>query len=137
MKIAIIVSDFNSQITSKMLDAAIKEARKQDLQIKHLVRVPGVLEIPFALKKILKKKDIGAVATIGAVLQGKTEHDRLVAYTAAEKITALSLEYEKPVSVGITGPRMTRKQAMQRAYIFGKRSIETLIDLRKNLKILD
>lgn len=134
MKIGIVASGFNPKITKKMLDAALLEAKKQKVQVLHVVKVPGVLEIPLALKKLLKRKEIEGVACLGAVVQGQTEHDRLVAFTSAEKIISLSLESEKPVSMCISGPRITRKQGVARAKEYGKRSIETLIKLEKNLK---
>lgn len=133
MKIAIVCAEFNLEITNKMLDAALAQAKEDNFEVVHVVRVPGVLEIPFALKKILAKKNVEAAATLGCVMQGQTEHDRLVAFTAAEKILALSLEFDKPVSMGISGPRMNKKQANARANEFGKRSIETLKNLQKSL----
>jgi len=67
---------------------------------------------------------------------GQAEHDRLVAFTAAEKIVSLSLKYDKPVSVGISGPRINKKQALARGAEYGKRSIQTLKKLQQNLKSL-
>lgn len=132
--IGIIISEFNSGITKKMLKAALMQAKADGVNIVCVIWVPGCLEIPFALKKLLKKKEIQAVATLGAVLQGQTEHDRLVAFTCAEKIVSLSLQFEKPVSIGIIGPSASKKQAIARAKKYGKKSITTLKKLILNLK---
>lgn len=134
MRIAIIISEFHPKIKQKMLSAALLEAKKQRIAVKKVVQVPGALEIPLALKKALQKKEIDAAATLGAVIQGETEHDRLVAFTCAEKILSLSLEFEKPVSICIAGPRISKKLAQKRASDYGKRSITTLKEMEKRLK---
>ncbi len=134
MKIAIVCAEFNSDITEKMLSAALAQAKKEGIEVAQIVRVPGALEIPFALNRLLSKKEIDGAATLGSVIQGQSEHDRLVAFTAAEKIVSLSLKYDKPVSLGISGPRINKKQALARATEYGARSIETLAKLNKNVK---
>ncbi len=137
MKIAIVVSEFNKNITQQMLDSALLTAKKENMQVLQVARVPGALEIPLTVKKLLKKKQIEGVATLGAVIQGDTEHDRVVAFTCAQKLVDLSLEFEKPVTLGVSGPRMTEKQALSRAKEYGQRCIETLKQLKQTLKNLD
>lgn len=136
MKIAIVASEFNKEITDKMLEAALAEAAKENFSVLAVVAVPGALEAPLAVKKLLKKKEIEGVAVLGAVIQGKTEHDRLVAFTAADKLLGLSLEFEKPVAVCISGPRITQELASLRAEGYGKRSIQTLKNMQKSLKTI-
>ena len=66
---------------------------------------------------------------MGAVVQGSTSHDEIVAYTSAEKITELSLKYDKPVGYGISGPRMTIEQARARAKEFSVRAVEAVVKM--------
>ena len=136
MKIAIVASEFNKEITDKMLQAALKETKKEGIKVQYVVKVPGALETALATKKLLKKKGIEGVVVLGAVIQGKTGHDRLVAFTAADKLLALSLEFEKPVAVCISGPGITSKLAFSRAEGYGKRSIQTLKNMQKSLKTI-
>ena len=56
---------------------------------------------------------VGAVA-LGAVIEGETDHDEIVIQHAARKIIDISLENDKPVGLGITGPGMSRNQAQAR-----------------------
>ncbi len=67
--------------------------------------VPGVFDMPLAIKILVKDKTIDAVVTVGAVIEGETEHDKIVIGQAARKMTDLAVEYEKPVGLGISGPR--------------------------------
>jgi len=129
MNLAIITADFNSKITSKMESIAKKQAIKLGADIKQIIHVPGAFEIPFALKKILKNPEIDGVITLGAVIKGDTDHDQIVANNAAEQILKLSLEYEKPVSLGIIGPNVTRKQAEEKLESYAKRAAEAVIKM--------
>ena len=129
MKLGILTADFNSKITSKMESIAKKQAIKLGAKIKKTVHVPGAFEIPFALKKILKNPEIDGVITLGAVIKGDTDHDLVVANNAAEQILKLSLKYEKPVSLGIIGPNVTRKQAEEKLENYAKRAAEAVIKM--------
>jgi len=70
--------------------------------------------MPLAIKELLKRKDVDGVVTLGAVIEGETEHDQIVIQHASRKITDLAVEFGKPVSLGISGPGMTRLQAQDR-----------------------
>ncbi len=55
------------------------------------------------------------MAAIGAVIQGETKHDEVVAHQAARKLMDLSVEHRKPVGMGIIGPGgANRMQALER-----------------------
>ncbi|MDR3290964.1 MAG: 6,7-dimethyl-8-ribityllumazine synthase, partial [Methanobrevibacter sp.] len=56
-----------------------------------------------------------------------------VAQHASRKITDLSLEYNKPVALGISGPGMTRLDAHKRVD-YGKRAVESVVKMCKRLK---
>jgi 6,7-dimethyl-8-ribityllumazine synthase len=133
MKIGIVVSEFNYDITMMMLERAKEHAKFLGVEIGKVVAVPGVYDMPLAIKALLKRKDIDGVATIGAVIEGETEHDQIVIQHAARKITDLALEFNKPVSLGITGPGMNRMQAQDRIDR-AKNSVESVVKMLKALK---
>jgi len=114
MKIGIVVSEFNFDITQMMLEQARTHARFLGLEITKEVIVPGVFDMPLAIKELVKRKDVDGVVTLGAVIEGETEHDQIVIQQTSRKITDLAVEFDKPVSLGISGPGMTRLQAQDR-----------------------
>ena len=114
MNIALVVSEFNAPIPDRMLEAARARARKLGADVVAVVRVPGVWEIPLAVKALLAREDVHAAVAIGAVVKGETEHDELIAETVAPALMRLQLEAGKPVGLGITGPGMTWDQAEAR-----------------------
>lgn len=114
MKIGIVVSEFNYDITMMMLERAKEHAKFLDMNVKKVLNVPGVFDMPLAVKSLLEDEEIDGVVTLGAVIEGETEHDDIVIQHASRKIADLSLDYNKPVGLGITGPGMSRLQAEKR-----------------------
>ncbi len=130
MKIGIVVSEFNYDITMSMLERAQAHAEFLDVGVEKVVKVPGVYDIPLATKKLLNREDIDAVVALGAVIEGETDHDDIVIQHAARKLTDLSLEFNKPVGLGISGPGMNRLQAEERIER-AKSAVEAVVKLHK------
>ena len=107
-RIGAVVAEFNFDINQMMLELAKSEAKNRDCEVTRVVMVPGVFDMPLAIKKLIQKDDIDAVITLGSVIEGATDHDQIVASHASRLITDLSVQYEKPVALGISGPGMTR-----------------------------
>ena len=124
IRLAIVVAEFNKEITNEMLRTAISHSKKLEMDIKKICHVPGTFDMPLVVEKLLKKEQIDVVVTLGAVIKGETGHDQVIANNTARLLSNLSLKYQKPVTLGITGPDMTIKQAKQRSKIVPKRAVE-------------
>jgi 6,7-dimethyl-8-ribityllumazine synthase len=133
MNLGIVVSEFNFDITMMMLEQAKIHAKFLGASVTKIVTVPGVYDIPLAVKEVLKRKDIDGVVTLGAVIEGSTDHDQIVMQHATRKITDLALEFNKPVSLGISGPGMTRLQAQDRIDK-AKNAVEACVKMFDKLK---
>lgn len=133
VRLGAVVAEFNFDITQMMLDLAKEHAKFLDSEITEIITVPGVFDMPLAIKKLLLKDDIDAVITLGAVIEGSTDHDEIVVQHASRKIADLALEYDKPVALGITGPGMTRLEAHQRVD-YAKRAVEAAVKMCKRLE---
>lgn len=127
--LGIVVSEFNYDITSVMLAKAEDHARFLGASVKIVAKAPGSYDIPILVKKILERGGVDAVVTLGAVIEGETEHDEVVAHQAARKILDLGVEYGKPVALGIIGPGATRAQALERAEEYARRAVEAAVKL--------
>lgn len=123
MNIAIVTAEFNQEVTSKMFDVALEKAKSLKLNIKFTCKVPGVFDMPIVVDTLLQKKEIDAVVTLGAVIKGETKHDELIANVVAKSLIELSLKYKKPVTLGITGPGMTERQAQARIRSVAERAV--------------
>ena len=127
------VSEFNKEITFPMLDNAKKQAKKMDVIISYVCYVPGAYDMPVIVQELLKKKDVDAAITLGAVIKGETTHDEIIAENAARLIADLSVKYGKPVALGITGPNMTLKQAKDRSAIVPVRAVISAVNMANRL----
>ncbi len=133
IRIGIVCSEYNFDITQMMLERAKEHAKFLGAEVTRIVTVPGVFDMPLAIKSLLKEKAIDGVVTIGAVIEGETEHDQVVIGQTARKVTDLAVEYEKPVGLGISGPGMTRLQAQDRIDK-AKEAVESVVKQWKALK---
>lgn len=132
MNIGIVVSEFNYDITHMMLERAKEHADFLGADVTEVLRVPGVFDMPLAIKKLLKDDKIDGVVTLGVVIKGETTHDETVMAQASRKITDLSLDFDKPVSLGITGPGMSRLQAEERIER-AKDAVESVVKMHERL----
>lgn len=137
MRLAIVVSEFNSEVTFRMLENAMKHVAKIGASISYVFYVPGVYDMPLAVKRLLNKRMVDAVITIGAVIKGDTRHDDIVAENAARLIADLSLKHGKPVALGITGPGMTDEQAEARAEEVPVRAVNAAANMVQRLGKLE
>jgi len=132
INLGIVAAEFNYDITYAMVELAKEHAKFLGAGVTHLVKVPGVFDMPLAVKKLLEKKDVDAVVTLGAVIEGQTEHDEIVIQHASRKIADLALEYGKPTALGISGPGMSRLEAHKRVE-YAKRAVEAAV---KTVKVV-
>ncbi len=114
IKLGFVVSEYNYDITMMMLERAKEHAEFLGAEVKYVTKAPGTFDIPLLVRKLLEKEDVDAVVTLGAVIEGETEHDEIVMQNAARKIEDLSVEFGKPVTLGISGPGESRLQAEAR-----------------------
>jgi len=128
IKIGFVVAEFNRDITYQMEILGEEHAKFLGAAVTEKIYVPGAYDMPLAIKKLLENKDIDAVVTVGCVIEGDTSHDEVVVAQVTRKMTDLSLEYGKPVALGISGPGMTRMQAMDRMD-YAKRAVEAAVKL--------
>ena len=132
VRLGFVVSEFNRDITYQMELLGREHAQFLGAEVSAVVYVPGVYDMPLVAKKLLRREDIDAVVTIGCVIQGETAHDEIVVSQAARKLMDLSLEFDKPVTLGITGPKMSRLDAHKRVD-YSKRAVEAAVKLLQRL----
>jgi 6,7-dimethyl-8-ribityllumazine synthase len=113
-RVALVASEFNYDVTFLMLERAREEIAFLGALQGPVVKVPGVYDMPLAVKALFERADVDAVVTLGAVIEGETDHDQVVMNQAARKLTDLSVEFGKPLGLGVSGPGETRLQAQDR-----------------------
>ena len=97
-KILILNSNYYRDISKNLVLNAKKKLIQNNFLV-HILNVPGVYEIPIAIKKNIKKYD-GFVA-LGCVIKGETPHFDLICSSVFNSILSLTINYEKPIGNGI------------------------------------
>ena len=115
LKIALVVSRFNSFLTEQLVKGAVDAfvrlgGDEKDLT---LVRVPGAYELPVAVQKLARRKGTDAVVALGAVVRGATAHADLINETTARAFSQISLETGVPVADGVVSAD-SLEQAVER-----------------------
>jgi 6,7-dimethyl-8-ribityllumazine synthase len=112
LKVGVVTARFNSDVTDKLEEGALGYLENCDVEVL-AVKVPGAVEVPLACKALL---DIGCsgVVALGAVIRGETSHYDYVCNSVEHGVTALMLEYSKPIGFGILTTE-NDEQALDRA----------------------
>lgn len=112
---AIVVSRWNELVTKELLQGALDEFSRYDIQDVEVIRVPGSWEIPVAVKKLLMRSSAPAgIVALGCILQGQTPHAKLLGGDVSGALMRLQLDHQVPVAWGILTPD-TAEQALERA----------------------
>ncbi len=114
--IAVVVSEYNENITCKLCKAAVQTLIANainDADI-HVIRVPGAWELTYATQLAIKQPTCRGVIALGAVIQGETTHDQHLNRAVTMGLMQLSLEHNKPVALGLLTVH-SLEQAIQRS----------------------
>ncbi|WP_150467219.1 6,7-dimethyl-8-ribityllumazine synthase [Francisella sp. SYW-9] len=114
-KLAIVVSEFNSLITDKMLEGALEEAYSQGLKDSQIYinKVPGAVELPYAAKLLAETGKFDAIVLLGCVIRGATDHYDYVCDQVSYGTQEVMLAYNLPVIFGILTTH-NKEQALER-----------------------
>ncbi len=116
MKIAVAVSEFNNQITSRLLQQCRLELKKQGVSEGNIrvIWVPGAYELPFVAKRLALTKKFDVIICLGCIIKGGTDHDKYVARWASQGIGQASLQTNVPILFGVLSVK-NESQALARS----------------------
>jgi 6,7-dimethyl-8-ribityllumazine synthase len=120
LRFGIVVSQFNSFITDRLLAGALDalgRAGAKENQIE-VVRVPGSFEIGIAAKKLAATGRCDSIVCIGCILRGETSHYDYVASESARGIQLAQLDSGVPMIFCVLTCD-TLEQAIDRAGLKG------------------
>ncbi len=106
LRVGIIVSQFNADITENLLQGALETLSKwkvKDARI-HVMHVPGSFEIPLGALKLQKKRNCDALVALGCVIKGETKHDEYISSAVSHGLIRLMLDQRVPIGFGIITP---------------------------------
>lgn len=140
-QVAVVVSRFNADISSLLLEGCLKELRaagQTDQNIK-VFNVAGAFEIPLVAKKIASTKKYSGVVALGCVIRGDTPHFEFVSLAATLGCLQAGLDTLCPIAFGVITVN-NREQALERAgdneFNKGREATLALLDTLSTLETI-
>ncbi len=101
--IAIVVSQFNREITHKLQQGAIDRLIASGFTTDDitLVEVPGAVEIPLIAQQLARQSKYAAIIALGAVIRGETTHYDYVCEAVSNGCQRVALDFNLPVIFGV------------------------------------
>lgn len=134
--IGIVVSRWNSNITDKMLDGALKALKgngikDQDITVVHC---PGSFELPLAVQTLLANRTLDGVIALGVVIRGGTPHFEYVCEAVTNGILEMNLSSQIPVAFGVLTTDNV-KQALERVGDEGNKGAEAALAMLEMISL--
>lgn len=103
LRIGIVVSDWNNDITHALLEGAVNTLLRHGVKPGEIIvkHVPGSFELTLGAQFIAEYEDTDAVICLGCVIQGETPHFTYICQGVTQGITQLNLEYNIPFIFGV------------------------------------
>jgi 6,7-dimethyl-8-ribityllumazine synthase len=132
-RLGLVVAEFNRSVTEEMESRALAAARERDAEVVDVVSVPGAYDAPLAADRLARREDVDAVAVVGAIVTGDTDHDDVIGHATAQRLSDVSLDQDTPVTLGVIGPGMSAAEAQERVDA-GRTAVESALDLLAELE---
>jgi 6,7-dimethyl-8-ribityllumazine synthase len=114
LRIAVVVSRFNEEVSKRLLRGALGALEEHGVQEPDVLWVPGSLELPVMALALAERGNHDAIVCLGCVIRGETYHFELVAGQAAAGIMQVQLDTGVPVAFGVLTTE-DKEQALARS----------------------
>ena len=109
-----------------MRDVAVAEAGSFGIEIGVECWVPGSMEKPLAVKRLLANPTIDGVVVLGIIERGETGHGRTMGHAVIQALIQLQMAADKPVGVGILGPDILPEQIPARLVPYAQDAVRAV-----------
>ncbi|MDR1938285.1 MAG: 6,7-dimethyl-8-ribityllumazine synthase [Tannerellaceae bacterium] len=136
VRIGIVVSEWNENITGKLLDGAYHTLQKHGVKAENILvrRVPGSFELTFGAKKMAENKALDAIIVLGCVIRGDTPHFDYVCSGVTQGITQLNLMYDIPFIFGLLTTDTLQQAEVRSGGNYGNKGDEAAITAIKMIQ---
>lgn len=131
-KVGIVVGQFHKEHCEAMVEEATNAAKELGLEVAEVVWVPGSLEKPLAIKRMLLKPEIAGAVALGIIEKGETSHGFVMGQAVTSAILAIEIDLMKPVGMGILGPDIMPSQIAPRVRPYGRAAMMALGQMLKD-----
>jgi 6,7-dimethyl-8-ribityllumazine synthase len=100
-QVVLVYTEWNADIINELRNGAKKILDSFSTVTIREVKVPGAIELPFAIAELHRKKPADTYIALGCVIRGETPHFEYVCQSVTQGITHLNTTINTPVIFGI------------------------------------
>ena len=104
MNLGIVCGSFHREEVEKMLQFARDAAVSKNWDVTDVAWVPGSMEAPLALDRMLQQEEIHGAVVLGIIERGETDHGLVMGQSVTGAVIELQIKHNKPIGLGIIGP---------------------------------
>lgn len=103
MRVGIVVCEWNSQITTPLLEGAVNTLKQYGVKPEHIIKktVPGSFELIYGANIMVKSGLVDGVIAIGCIVRGDTPHFDFIAQGCTNGIAQLNATCNIPIIFGV------------------------------------
>lgn len=132
VRLGLVAAQYYESVTGPMAESAREAAADHGASVAETLEVPGAYDTPIAADRLARRESIDAVAVVGAIVAGDTDHDQVIGQAAAGRLTDVSLDRDTPVTFGVSGPGQSGAEARERIEK-GREAVEAAVHLAEEL----
>tara|TARA_B100000886_G_scaffold281844_1_gene205977 strand:+ start:814 stop:1206 length:393 start_codon:yes stop_codon:yes gene_type:complete len=104
LNLGIVCGSFHREQVERMLKFAIDEASSKNWEVSEVVWVPGSMEAPLAIDRMLQSTEVQGAVVLGIIERGQTDHGLVMGQSVTKSVIELQIKHNKPIGLGIIGP---------------------------------
>jgi 6,7-dimethyl-8-ribityllumazine synthase len=104
LNLGIVCGSFHREQVERMLKFAIDEASSKNWEVSEVVWVPGSMEAPLAIDRMLQSPEVQGAVVLGIIERGETDHGLVMGQSVTKSVIELQIKHNKPIGLGIIGP---------------------------------
>jgi 6,7-dimethyl-8-ribityllumazine synthase len=103
LRLAIVMSRFNSLITDRLLRGALRAAAEAGVSEGEVevIQVPGAYEVPLFTELVAARGHHDAIISLGAIIRGETQHHEYLGHAIFDALQRIQIRHRVPIAVGI------------------------------------
>ena len=130
--IALVIGSYHKKETAIMEEAASYAAKDLGLSITEKIWVPGSMEKPLAVKRVISRRNICGVVVLGIIERGETAHGLVMGQAVIQSLIKLQIDFDKPIGIGILGPNILPDQIPARIKPYAEDAVKAVYAMLDN-----
>ncbi len=137
MKIGIVVSEWNAEITEKLFEGTYETLLSAGCKKENIIRksVPGSFELPTGAMLFAEYEDVDAVICLGCVIQGETRHFEFICNAVSKGLVDLAVKFGMPFIFGVLTTDNPEQATARSGGKHGNKGIEAAVTAMKMVSL--